>query len=592
MDGVSAVVWSLFTLPSAATLLPLVKVALLLLFVFCWDFPLLLVWRLLQRSLGLDRLRRDAAAQNLPVLVVIPSLLRKADELSSMMSTVQSIAHNGYPGELTIVLSIDGSDDAPQLYARLQDWARAQVLGAAQRLYVTGTPGRRSKPMAIEHAVQFVKELVARGELPAFPPVYVSTDADADLGPHALSRIVHRLQRRHPITGWPARVVAGALHVRGDDFWRGFKHFFSIEGQLNIQVAREYYVGNIWRYNIRWLPVTGVPGAFYCTWSEIFLAIPQFMGYMRTLERRHFWAFWLGKMPPRFSETRAAPIPELMAGDTDDTVTAYTATIARYENGHFTFDPPATPWHALYYMLRGIFLDRPLHFEPEARVFTSSPTTVKALFKQRKRWNCSRVELTGRFWPALGYHWTLGLPAMIVKFFMARTVIFGAIAYFVVPVFVWQSSLLTGAVLGYACNVVVWSLMTFTALAINGEYRYFRLIFGVPFAPLYQLVFNWLPCFVGVTADVLFFGNVTGFAPESTLIRGGSARIALLARVRRVFALALRSIVWGDVPLGAFWLGWRETAWTPSGFEGFTTGKRRSTVPPPAQWFRRPKQHG
>jgi hypothetical protein len=587
MDDLSGVFWSLATLPSAATLLPLVKVALLLLFVFCWDFPLLLVWRLAQRALGVDRIKRDASAKNLPVLVVIPSLLRKADELTSMMSTVQSIAHNGYPGPLTIVLSIDGTDDAPALYTRLQEWACAQRLSPQQRLYVTGTEGRRSKPMAIDHGIELVKTLVACGELPEFPPVYVSTDADADLGPHALERIVHRLQRKHPLTGWPARVVAGALHVRGDDFWRGWKHFFSVEGQLNIQVAREYYVGNIWRYNIRWLPVTGVPGAFYCTWSEIFLAIPQFMGYMRTLKRRHFWSFWLGFMPPRFSQTRAQPIPELMAGDTDDTVTAYTATIARYENGHFTFDPPATPLHALYYLLRGVLIDRPLHFEPEARVFTSSPTTIKALFKQRKRWNCSRVELTGRFWPALGYHWTLGLPAMIVKFFMARTVIFGAVAYFLIPVFVWHTSLLTGAVLGYACNIVVWTLMTLTALAINGEYRYFRLVFGVPFAPLYQLIFNWLPCFVGVSADVLFFGNVTGFAPETTLIRGGSMRIALLARVRRVFALALRSIVWGDVPLGAFWLGWRETAWTPSGFEGFTSGKRRSTVPPPALWFRR-----
>jgi hypothetical protein len=214
------------------------------------------------------------------------------------------------------------------------------------------------------------------------------------------------------------------------------------------------------------------------------------------------------------------------------------------------------------------------------------------LFKQRKRWNCSRVELTGRFWAALGYHWTLGLPAMVVKFFMARTVIFGAIAYFVVPFYIWRSSLATGTALGYLCNVCVWSLMTLAALAINAEPRYWRLLLGVPLAPLYQLVFNWLPCFVGVTSDVLIFGNVTGFAPETTLIRGGSARIALLSRVRRACALAVRSVVWGDVPLGAFWLGWRETAWTPNGFEGFTTHKRRATVPPLRRWFRRSREAG
>ena len=587
MDDVTGVLWSLSTLPSAATLLPLVKVILLLLFVFSWDYPLVLLWRLARRALGRDEAQMDSGAPCLPALVVIPSLLRRADELSSMMSTVRSIAENGYPGELCIVLSIDGTDDAPELYKQLCVWAQRQSLHAGQRLYVTGTPGRHGKPTAIDHAMGFVKDLVGQGELPKFPPVYVSTDADADLGPRALERIVRRLQRKHPLTGWPARAVAGALHVRGDDFWRGFRHFFSVEGQLNIQVAREYYVSNITRYNIRWLPITGVPGAFYCTWSEIFLTIPAYMGYLRTLKRRHFWAFWLGRTPPRFSESNAAPIPELVAGDTDDTVTAYTATLARYENGHFTFDPPATPWHALMYMLRSLLIDRPLRYEPEARVFTSSPTTIKALFKQRKRWNCSRLELTGRFWPALGYHWMLGLPAMTVKFFMARSVLFGAVAYFVVPLFLWRTSLTTAALIGYATNVVVWTLLTLASLVINGEYRYWRLLLGVVFAPAYQILFNWLPCFFGLCSDVLLFGNVTGFAPEWTLIRGGSTRIALLARTKRFLALCVRALVWGDVPLGAFWLGWGETPWSPSGFEGFTTGKRRSTVPPPSLWFRR-----
>ena len=66
-------------------------------------------------------------------------------------------------------------------------------------------------------------------------------------------------------------VVVGCVR---DDFWRGWSHFFSIAGQLNIQVARDYYVSNVGRHNIRWLPVTGIPGAFYCTWSAIFLEIP------------------------------------------------------------------------------------------------------------------------------------------------------------------------------------------------------------------------------------------------------------------------------------------------------------------------------
>ena len=43
----------------------------------------------------------------------------------------------------------------------------------------------------------------------------------------------------------------------------------------------------------------------------------------------------------------------------------------------------------------------------------------------------------------------------------------------------------------------------------------------------------------------------------------------------------------GDVPLGSFWLGWRETPWTPSGYDGWTTGKKPpAIVPPPSAWFR------
>ncbi len=582
-----SVVWSLRTM-SGAALAPFVGVLVFVL-VVCWDYPLLVPYFLACRALGRSPYGRRDDAKPLPVLVVIPSLLRKRDELTSMMSTVESVATNGYPGELVIVLSIDGTHDAPHLYDQLRAWAARGRWGDRCSLYVTGTPARRSKPMAIEQAMSFMKVLVAEGRIRAFPPVYVSTDADADLGPRALEHIVLRLQRRNPFTGWPARVVAGALHVRGNSFWQGWRHFFTIAGQLNIQVAREYYVSNIARHNIRWLPISGVPGAFYCTWSEIFLQIPSFLGYLRTLETRHWLGWWLGIMPPKFSETVAAPIPELMAGDTDDTVSAYAATIARYEAGHFVFDPPRTPLHALAYLLRGLFVDRPIHYEPRAHVFTSSPTTVQSLMKQRKRWNTSRIELTGRFWRAIGYHWTLGLPVLIVKTFLARSVIMGVFVYFCVPLFMWRHSLIVGMLLGYLCNIASYAMLTLLALVMNDELNYWRLVLALPLSPIYIFVFNWIPGAIGATCDVLLFGNVTGFAPESTLILGGSKRIALGARVTRALSLMVRSIVYGDVPLGGFWLGWGETPWTPSGFEGFTTMKRRRIVPPISEWFRKPR---
>jgi hypothetical protein len=579
-----ALIWNLRTIEGFELATPLLKV-LITLMIFCWDYPVLLLYRTCQSALLRPHGARDVRADVLSLLVVIPSLLRKRDELLSMMSTVDSIAGNGYPGELTIVLTIDGNQDAPLLYSELEEWARRRPLRLNQRLFVTGTVMRRSKPMAIDHAMEYVKKLVSNGTLREFPPVYVSTDADADLGPHALERIVRRLQRKNRITGWPARVVAGGLHVRGNDFWRGFRHFLTVGGQLNLQVAREYYVGNIWRYNIRWLPLTGVPGAFYCTWSDLFLAIPSYMGYMRSLRKRD-WYFWLlGRCAPQFSDFSGQPIPEMMAGDTDDTVTAYASLIARYENGKFSFDPPRTPLHAFVYMIRALFIDRAIQYEPDAHVFTSSPTTIKTLFRQRKRWNSSRVELTGRFWPSLGYHWTLGLPVTFVKLLMARSVLVGAMAYVVIPAVLWKSHAAFAFFVGYLGNVVVFFVMTAMALSINhGWKRYWRLMLSIPIAPLYQLVFNWLPGTVGITSDVMLFGNRTGFAPESTLRKGGTVRLALLFRVRRALLLMLRSILSGDVPFGKFWFGWRETLWTPSGYEGWTSGHSRPILPALKQW--------
>ena len=593
-----SVFWNLRTLNGFSVFAPLLAVLLFTLLVF-WDYPLLLLYLLASRAFG-ERRREPGKA--LSALVVIPSLLRVEEELRSMQSTVESVASNGYPGHLLIVLSIDGTSAAPALYAQLKAWGESRRWNDHTWLYVTGTADRRSKPMAIDHAMEFVKRLVREGKHAAFPEVYVSTDADADLGPHSLERIVQRLQRKNPFTGAPARAVAGGLYVRGDDFWRGWGHFFTVAGQLNLQVARDYYVSNVGRYNLRWLPVTGVPGAFYCTWTSIFLEIPRFMGYLRSLRRSHWLRWWIGVEAPEFSCSRAAPLPELVAGDTDDTVTAYAASLVRYvpggsrsepgrspaESGRFSFDPPRTPWHAFGYMLRGLLFDRAIKYEPEARVYTSSPTTINALFKQRRRWNTSRIELTGRFWRALGYHWQLGLPALIVKTFMLRSLLVGVVAYLILPAFFFDSRTLTLIVLAYFTQVVTAAMLTFVTLLMNGEMQYWRLCYALPLTPVYNVCFRWVPAAVGYVHDVFLFGNVTGFAPETTLIRGGSTRIAILYRVRRAFLLMLRSVLVGDVPFGKFWFGWRETHWTSSGFEGFTSkNQQRKVIPPRSQWFRR-----
>jgi hypothetical protein len=577
-----SVLWSFKTLTGFSLASPLVQ-SLLILLLLCWDYVLLVPRALWRRAWGGPTRRARLPAGGAPsALLVIPSLLRRRDELTSMLATIDSVATNGYPGELLVVVSIDGTQDAPALYAELVEWVARRTPGYAGRcsLYVTGTPGRRGKPMAIEHAVEHVKGLVAAGLHDGFPRVYISTDADADLGPNALENLVVRLNRRHPLTGWPARAVAGNLYIRGNAFWQGWRRFFTVEGQLTLQVAREYLVTNVARHNLRWMPLSGVPGVLYCTWSEIFLQAPRFMGFMRTLRARHWLRWWLGFAPPSFEKTRAAPIPELMAGDTDDTVSAYMAIVARWKNGRFTMELPRTPLHAFLYMLRAIFVDRALRYEPEARVYTSSPTTIKALFKQRRRWNCSRIEVTGRFVRAMWFHWSLGLPALGIMGLMAKYCLFGGLVYLRLPLALCKSTILTAFFLGYGCQLAGYSMLTLLALIFNGERRLWRLALALPLSPLYAIGFTYSPSIVGAVNDVLLFGNVTGFAPEWTLVRGGSSRIALAYRARRALLLGVRAVRRGDVPWGGFWFGFGATRYTPSGYEGWTTGKRPPPVHP------------
>jgi len=100
-------------------------------------------------------------------------------------------------------------------------------------------------------------------------------------------------------------------------------------------------------------------------------------------------------------------------------------------------------------------------------------------------------------------------------------------------------------------------------------------VFCLPLSAFYCIAINFFGCAVGVLRDIFGYGNPTNFAPEWTLMKGRCERIALAYRLRRFLALSVRSVVRGDVPLGWFWLGWAETAWTPSGYEGWTTGRKR-----------------
>jgi hypothetical protein len=144
-----------------------------------------------------------------------------------------------------------------------------------------------------------------------------------------------------------------------------------------------------------------------------------------------------------------------------------------------------------------------------------------------------------------------------------------------------NSNAVLGYLIGYLGQTLAYSFYTAMGLMLERDYkRYWRVMFCLPLASLYCITINFFGCVYGVSRDLVFFGNKTSFAPEWTLMKGGCERVAIAFRARRFVALALRSLIHGDVPVGTFWLGWKETSWTPSGFEGWTTGKAPRPILP------------
>lgn len=550
------------------------------------DFLFLLTYVLARRAVGAKESFRPLAAGERPSgLVVIPSLLRNEEDLGAITTTIESAATNQYPGKLVIVASVDGRTEYPKLYAALEAWVATRLYPSNVFVYVTGTPTRLGKMMAVEAGVEYMKQRVRRGEHESFPTIYFSIDGDGTLGDHAIERLADRLTTRSPITGKMRRVVAGKICIRADLVWRGWRSFFSVEGQLYMQAAREFIVSNVSRYNWKMTPRIGIPGALYCTWTDLLLAAPKYMRFMHGLRFRDYARWWMGLGAPKFSESDCEPLPEALTGASDDTCIAFLASLASWSGDSLNFDAPPTPLHAFVRFIASYTYDRSHDYEPEARVFTYTPPTLSGLWKQRVRWNSSRVECAGRFWRAFWFHWEIGLPVSAHLLLLIHTV-FEVVGYYIVlPYYVVGTShALTGYVLGYAAQTLAFTAYTAMALVLERDRaRYWRVVMCLPFASIYSICINAFGCVYGVTRDIFLFGNATNFAPEWTLAKGGCERVALMFRVRRFLSLALRSAVYGDVPLGTFWFGWTETAWTPSGFEGWTTGKKpRAIFQPPS----------
>lgn len=564
------------------------------------DFILLLMlwyWRLL----GL-RLRRRKAISRGPVpsgLVIIPSLLRNREDFNAITVTVDSCAHNGYPGELSIVASVDGNTEKPELYRELCEWVGSRSYPENVHTYVGGTPTRLGKMMAVHAGVELMKILVARGLHPSFPAIYFSVDGDGTLGARALELIARRLVLPHRFSKNPRRLVSGKIYIRPDLFWRGstldsLRSLFTIQGQIYLQVAREFLFANVSRFNLKLMPKVGVGGALYGCWSEILLNGPAFMGHMRSLRPRDWARWWLGLGPPAFSRSEPEPLPEALTGPSDDTAVSFLAAMSSWRDGVLSMEPPRTPLHAFGRLVKAYFLERSPDYEPEARVFTFTPTTLKTLWVQRVRWNASWVECAHRFKRAFYFHWELGGIVALRSSLFLWNLMLAVFFYVALPFELLTSthSVITAFAISYAFQVFMLSLFTFFALAIETEWRRFwPVVLALPLAPLYSIGINFFSAAAGTVKDLLLFGNATKFAPEWTLKKGRTERIALLFRARRFFSLCVRAVVAGDVPWGAFWLGWTETPWTPSGYDGWTTERKpRSIVPRVSAWFgRRPQ---
>ncbi|MCB9561944.1 MAG: hypothetical protein H6709_13600 [Kofleriaceae bacterium] len=510
------------------------------------------------------------------LLVVLPTLLRRRDELLGLQRAITSILDNGYPGHLVVCPAIDHAAYAPHLVRDLEAWLARRRPRADVTILIATRDARGGKAMAVEAGVAAVHAAVARGELAAFPTIFVNMDADSELGDHALRLLAARLTRRGRLSRRRPMIVASNVTVGKEVYWHGWRGFFTVRGQLALQVAREYLTSiSLARNNWRVIPVSGVSGALYCTWSELYLAGPRYAGFVGTLRRRDWVRWWLGGGAPSLARSTAAPVPEAMTGPGDDTWMAWLALSARWRAGRICLELPRTPLHALVELIRS-YVFRPIAYAADARVFTSTPTTIRALFKQRVRWNSSRIWLLHRFRGSMWFHWSAGavvyLDAAIVLV-MHGMILAGLLLW---PLAERPQQWLAMLLIANVAYGIVRAGATLLAMIQDDDVRgQWHKLLALPLSGLFHLVFNILTTAVGLVQDLLLFGVNTGFSPEETLIRAGTGRVALAYRVRRAALLTVRSAIHGDVPFGRFWFGWGETPWTPDGYRGWTDPRAR-----------------
>lgn len=507
------------------------------------------------------------------VLIVLPTLLKTRADVDDLREATATVIGNRYPGRVVICLSIDGSNDQPALVDELEAWADQQRL-----IYVARVPVRAGKGVAVVAGLERCKAAVAAGDLAAVPPIFFNMDADGVLGPRAIERMVAKLVTPGSVFGKKPMIVASNVLVRRAHYWNGLRDFFTIRYQLALQVAREYMTSiSISRNNRGLLPVTGVSGALYCTWTDLHEMQPHFVSYIQSLRRRDVLRWWLGRAMPSFAAFDGPPNVRATAGPGDDTWLAWFAMFAHWRTVDgiptISVELPRTPLHAFGRLVRSFFV-RPIAYDPLARVYTATPTTIRALFKQRVRWNSSRPWLAGRFGVIPYVAWELGawvLLDLVLLLFIHAVVLVGLLGWpFAKQPAMWLALLVTG----YLSTLVIRGAATLLAMIQDHDvWEHRHKLLALPLAGPYHLVFNIFTTLVGFIQDLFLFGVNTHFAPEETIEASRVGRLALAYRCCRFFRLAARAIRYGDVPFGAFWFGFGATPYTRSGYAGWTNRK-------------------
>ena len=163
-------------------------------------------------------------------LIVLPTLLRKRGELNGLIGAMRSVARNGYPGRLHVVACIDGRGDAGMLFNELVAWIAGEPVPAGVTMHAVATRERAGKAVAMDEGVEHLKGLVARGEVARFPELFFNMDADSELAPRALERMVYRLTRRRRLTGRPFHIVTSNVIVPFDQCWQGARTLLTLKG--------------------------------------------------------------------------------------------------------------------------------------------------------------------------------------------------------------------------------------------------------------------------------------------------------------------------------------------------------------------------